>query len=136
MNLKGISFYLGLFLFPIVFLSFINILYASYFDYFLSIEAYLITLCISLIFAIGLYIYGRKAIKKINFIEQLILIILVYFLVGFLISMPYYLNNFQISFVNAFFESISVFVTANTSHVSSHVVFFASTGSPLQSEFS
>ena len=107
MNLKGISFYLGLFLFPIVFLSFINILYASYFDYFLSIEAYLITLCISLIFAIGLYIYGRKAIKKINFIEQLILIILVYLLVGFLISMPYYLNNFQISFVNAFFESIS-----------------------------
>ena len=107
MNLRGICFYLGLFLFPIVFLSFINILYASYFDYFLSIEAYLITLSISLISAIGLYFYGRKAIKKIDFIEQLILIILVYFFVGFLISIPYYFNNFQISFVNAFFESIS-----------------------------
>ena len=107
MNLKGISFYLGLFLFPIVFLSFINILYASYFDYFLSIEAYLITLSVSLISAVGLYVYGRKAIKKIDFIEQLILIILVYFFVGFLISIPYYFNNFQISFVNAFFESIS-----------------------------
>ncbi len=107
MNLRGICFYLGLFLFPIVFLSFINILYASYFDYFLSIEAYLITLSISLISAIGLYFYGRKAIKKIDFIEQLILIILVYFFAGFLISIPYYFNNFQISFVNAFFESIS-----------------------------
>ena len=69
MNLKGISFYLGLFLFPIVFLSFINILYASYFDYFLSIEAYLITLSVSLISATGLYVYGRKAIKKIDFIK-------------------------------------------------------------------
>ena len=107
MNLKGIIFYLGLFSFPIVFLSFINILYASYFDYFLSIEAYLITLSVSLISAVGLYVYGRKAIKKIDFIEQLILIILVYFFVGFLISIPYYFNNFQISFVNAFFESIS-----------------------------
>ena len=107
MNLKGICFYLGLFLFPIVILSFINILYASYFDYFLSIEAYLITLCVSLISAIGLYVFGRKAIKKINFVEQLILVILVYFLAGFLISIPYYSNNFQISFINAFFESIS-----------------------------
>ena len=107
MNLKGICFYLGLFSFPIVFLSFINILYASYFDYFLSIESYLITLSVSLISALGLYVYGRKAIKKIDFIEQLILIILVYFFVGFLISIPYYFNNFQISFVNAFFESIS-----------------------------
>ncbi len=107
MNLKGISFYLGLFLFPIVFLSFINILYASYFDYFLSIEAYLITLSISLLSATGLYIFGRKGVKKINFIEQLILVIFVYFFVGFLISIPYYFNNFQISFINAFFESIS-----------------------------
>ena len=33
-------------------------------------------------------------------------------------------------------KSLSVFVTANTSHVSSHVAFFATIGSPLQSEFS
>ena len=107
MNFKGICYYLGLFLFPIVFFSFLNILYASYFDYFLNIEAYVITLSISFLSATSLYISGRKAIKKINFIEQLILIILVYFFVGFLISIPYYFNNFQISFVNAYFESIS-----------------------------
>ena len=107
MNLKSISYYLSFFCFPVSILAFINILYASYFDYFLSIEAYVITLSISFLSATSLYIFGRKAIKKINFIEQLILIILVYFLVGFLISIPYYFNNLQISFVNAFFESIS-----------------------------
>ena len=44
MNFKSISFYLSLFCFPISLLSFINILYSSYFDYFLSIESYFLTL--------------------------------------------------------------------------------------------
>ena len=52
MNLKGISFYLGLFCFPISFLAFINILYSSYFDYFLSIDTYFIALVVSLIIGI------------------------------------------------------------------------------------
>ena len=107
MNYKGIFFYLGLFCLPISILSFINILYSSYFDYFLSIDAYLITLFISLIFGSSLYYYGRAANKKINFIDQLILIILVYFFVGILISFPYYFSIFQINFVSAYFEAIS-----------------------------
>ena len=52
MNLKGISYYLGLFCFPISVLAFINILYSSYFDYFLSINFYVTTLIVS--FIIGL----------------------------------------------------------------------------------
>ena len=107
MKLKSLSFYLSLFCFPISLLSFVNILYASYFDYFLSIESYFITLTISLLIGASLFFFGRKADKNINFINQLILIILVYFLIGFLISIPYYLSNFQISFISAIFESIS-----------------------------
>ena len=107
MKLKSLSFYLSLFCFPISLLSFVNILYASYFDYFLSIESYFITLTISLLIGASLFFFGRKADKNINFINQLILIILVYFLIGFLISIPYYLSNFQISFISAIFEAIS-----------------------------
>ena len=44
MNFKSIFFYLSLFCFPISLLAFINILYSSYFDYFLSIDTYFITL--------------------------------------------------------------------------------------------
>ena len=36
MNLKSISFYLSLFCFPISILAFVNILYSSYFNYFLN----------------------------------------------------------------------------------------------------
>ena len=50
---------------------------------------------------------GRKSEKKINFIEQLVLIVLVYLISGFLISLPFYLSNYQVTFLNAFFESIS-----------------------------
>tara|TARA_A100001015_G_scaffold244485_1_gene279994 strand:+ start:120 stop:1532 length:1413 start_codon:yes stop_codon:yes gene_type:complete len=107
MNFKRISYYLGLFCFPISILAFVNILYSSYFDYFLSINSYITTLITSLFTGIGLVLGGRKSEKKISFIEQLILIILVYLLVAFFISLPFYLSNYQVTFLNAFFESIS-----------------------------
>ena len=107
MNLKRICFYLSLFCFPISILAFINILYSSYFDYFLSIGSYFITLIVSFIFGLVLYFFGKKGNKNINFIDQLTLIILVYFVVGLFISIPFYLSNFQITFVSALFESIS-----------------------------
>ncbi len=107
MNYKSICFYLSFFCFPISFLSIINIFYASYFDYFLSIESYFTTLILSLAIGLGLYFFGKKALKKINFIEQLTLIILVYLLIGFFVSIPFYLSNFQLTFISSFFESIS-----------------------------
>ena len=107
MNFKSISFYLSLFCFPISILAFINILYASYFNYFLSINSYFINLTVSLILGFLFYFFGKSGTKKINFIDQLILIILVYFLTGFLMSIPFYLSNFQVTFISALFEAIS-----------------------------
>ena len=83
MNFKGISFYLSLFCFPISFLAFINILYASYFDYFLSIDTYFTTLLVSLIIGFSFFYYGKNSKKNINFFEQLILVISSYFLTSY-----------------------------------------------------
>ena len=107
MNYKRISLYLSLFCFPVGFLSFINILYASYFDYFLSINTYFITLIVSVFLGLSLFYYGKKSQKNINFIEQLILIICAYILTSVLISIPFYLSNYQVTFLNSIFESIS-----------------------------
>ena len=107
MNLKNISFYLSFFCFPISLLSFVNILYASYFDYFLSIDTYFITLAVSLLIGLGFFYYGKRSLKNINFIEQLILIICTYFLTSILIAIPFYLSNYQVTFLNSIFESIS-----------------------------
>ncbi len=107
MNLKNISYYLGLFCFPISILAFVNILYSSYFDYFLSFNSYLITLFTSLLLGLFFFFLGKNSSRKITFIDQLILIVLVYFFVGLLISLPFYLSNLNINLLNAFFEAIS-----------------------------
>tara|TARA_B100001057_G_C22633725_1_gene865421 strand:+ start:212 stop:535 length:324 start_codon:yes stop_codon:yes gene_type:complete len=107
MNFKGISFYLSLFCFPISFLAFINILYASYFDYFLSIDTYFTALLVSLFIGLGLWYYGKNATKNIDFIEQLILIVSAYFLTSVFIAIPFYLSNYQVTFINSVFESVS-----------------------------
>ena len=107
MNLKSISFYLSLFCFPISFLAFINILYASYFDYFLSIDTYFTALVVSLLIGVGLWYYGKNSTKKLDFIEQLILVIFVYILTSILIAIPFYLSNYQVTFINSVFESVS-----------------------------
>tara|TARA_B110000211_G_scaffold109756_1_gene127433 strand:- start:711 stop:2123 length:1413 start_codon:yes stop_codon:yes gene_type:complete len=107
MNFKSISYFLGIFCFPVSFLAFINILYSSYFDYLLSIDTYFTTLLISLLVGIALLYFGKDSEKKINFIEQLSLIILVYLLTAFLIAIPFYLSNYQVTFINSFFESVS-----------------------------
>jgi trk system potassium uptake protein TrkH len=107
MNFKGISYYLSLFCFPISILAFINILYSSYFDYFLNINSYLTTLIVSFVVGSGLLFFGKKSEKRINFIEQLLLIILVYLLISFFIALPFYLSNYQVTFLNSLFEAIS-----------------------------
>ena len=107
MKLKSISYFLGLSCFPIGFLAFINILYSSYFDYFLTLDSYFTTLLISLLIGTMLLYYGKGSQKKINFIEQLMLIIFIYLLTASLIAIPFYFSNNQITFLNSFFESIS-----------------------------
>jgi len=107
MNFKAIIYYVSLFCFPISFLSFINILYSSYFDYFLNIDSYTITLLISLFFGFGFYLIGNKSNKRLDFFEQILLIIITYLIISFLISIPYYLSIYQIPLINAFFESFS-----------------------------
>ena len=107
MNFKGISYFLGLFCFPVSMLAFINILYSSYFDYFLSINSYITTLIISFTIGLALLIFGKKSERKINFIEQLLLIILVYLMISSFIALPFYLSNYQVTFLNSLFEAIS-----------------------------
>ena len=111
MNLKGISYYLGLSCWPISILSILNILYSSYFDHYLNLNSYLITLATSLVFAIIFYFISRDADKNIKFYEQLLLMFLVYFFVSLLISIPYYFSYYQLTFIDSFFEAISGLTT-------------------------
>ncbi len=107
MNYKAILFYLGLYIFPLSGLAFLNILYSTYFDYFLSIQSYTITFFLTLAVGSFFCFYAKNSLKKINFYEQLFLIILVYLVSSLFIALPYYLSNYQITFVDSLFESFS-----------------------------
>ncbi len=107
MKFRAILYFTSLFIFPIGILAFINILYSSYFDFFLNINSYVITLFLSIIIGLFLFQIGKKSEKKINFFEQILLIILTYIIVSFLISLPYYLSIYQLPLINSIFESFS-----------------------------
>jgi len=111
MNFKGISYYLGLSCWPVSILSFVNILYSSYFDHYLNLDSYLLTLLVSLLFAFSFYFISKNAEKNIKFYEQIFLIFIVYFFISLLISIPYYFSYYQISFIDSFFEAISGLTT-------------------------
>jgi len=111
MNYRGISYYLGLACYPVTFLSFFSILYSSYFDHYLSLDSYILTLATSFILGSGLLFFSRNGDKNIKFYEKLILILLVYFIISLLISIPYYFGNYQLSFIDSFFESVSGLTT-------------------------
>jgi trk system potassium uptake protein TrkH len=115
MNFKGLSYYLSLSCWPVSILSFFNILYCSYFDHYLNLDSYLLTLIVSSLFAISLYLIGKKAEKNIKFFEQLFLIFIVYFFISLLISIPYYFSYYQMSFVDSFFEATSGLTTTGFS---------------------
>ena len=111
MNFKGIFYYLGLSCWPVSILSFLNILYCSYFDHYLNLDSYVITLVTSLLFALFFYIISKNAEKNIKFQEQILLIFIVYFFISLLISIPYYFSYYPITFIDSFFEAVSGLTT-------------------------
>ena len=111
MNLKGISYYLGMSCYPITFLSFFNILYSSYFEHYLNLDSYILTLVVSFLLGTGLYFLSINSEKNIKFFEKLVLIFLIYLLISLLISIPYYFSSYQFSFIDSYFEAISGLTT-------------------------
>ena len=104
--------YLGIFSLLVAIFALLNILFSYYFDSLLNLKAYIGCLIISLFSAFILIFSNKKFInEKINFIEKLILVITGFFYFPLLISIPYLLSIYELSFINAYFESISGFTS-------------------------
>ena len=115
MNYKGIFFYLGIYSIFISILSLLNILYSVYLHFNLNLNSYFISLTASLIIGLILCFYGRNVNKNISSSEQILLIILTFFLLPLLISIPYFFSGYNISFIDSYFESVSGFTTTGFS---------------------
>jgi len=103
-------YYLRFFTTVISILCFFNILYSYYFNLYLNVDSYFYTLLISLIPAISI-LFKSKDIKKVSVYFKIQTVILGYFLLPAIISLPYYLSIYNITFIDAYFEAISGFTS-------------------------
>ena len=104
--------YLGIFTIFVSFFSLLNILFCYYFDTSLNIQVYFGCLLVSLFLGATFIFFNKKFLNvKVNFFEKLFLVIAGFFYFPLLISMPYYLSIYDISFINSYFEAISGFTS-------------------------
>ena len=115
MNYKGILFFLGIYSLLVSLFSIINIFYSIYFNFFIGLNSYLITFSISLIIGSFFYYLGRNHSKDIALTDQIIFILLSFFLIPCLISIPYVLSIYDINLLDSYFESVSGFTTTGFS---------------------
>ena len=115
MNYKGILFFLGIFSLLVAIFSVLNIFYSIYFDFIIGLNSYLFTFFISLFIGAIFYYVGRNYSKNITLTDQIIFIVLSFFLVPFLISIPYIFSIYDIGLLNSYFESASGFTTTGFS---------------------
>ncbi len=107
MKIKSCLYYLGLSCFPISLMSLVNIFYSLYFDHSENLNSYIFVLFSSFFFGLILFYVGKKDRETTTIYDQLFLIFLIYFLISFFILIPFYLSDYEISFIDSYFESIS-----------------------------
>ena len=115
MNYRSVLFFLGIYSLFISFFSVLNILYSVYFDFILDLNSYSITFLISFLLG-SLFCYlGRHSAKTISLVDQIVFILLSFFLLPLLISIPYFSSIYNIDLLNSYFESVSGFTTTGFS---------------------
>ncbi len=124
-------FYIGIFILGIAIFSFFNIIYSYYFNLYLNLDSYVYSLFTSLIFG-SLFFFKKKAEVKINIYEKIITVITGYLILPIFISIPYYFSIYNISFLDAYFESISGFTSTgfsifdNIKHLDESIILWRS----------
>ena len=124
--------YIGSFCFVLSLLSFFNIIYSYYFEIFNNIEVYSYTLIVSLIFS-SFFFLKKNEFKKITIYEKIISVVLGYFILPIIISIPYYFGLNYLTFIDSYFESISGFTSTgfsvfeNVKHIDQSLLLWRST---------
>ncbi len=124
--------YLGIFFILLSILSFFNIIYSYYFNLYLNINTYFYTFLISGFIGLISFFIKKNSIK-INIYYKIFTVILGYFLLPLIISIPFYFSIYNLSFLNCYFESISGFTSTgftvfeNIKHLDQSLIIWRST---------
>ena len=123
--------FIGVFSISISLMSFLNIIYSYYFNLYLNLDSYVYSLFISLFLGI-LFQFKKKDKIKITIYQKIATVIAGYLFLPILISIPYYLSIYNISFLDSYFESISGFTStgfsifSNIKHLDESIILWRS----------
>ena len=124
--------YLSVFFGIVSILAFFNIAYSYYLNLYLNLNTYIYTFIVSIFLAILFYYTKSNDEKKITIYEKILTILLGYFLLPLVISIPFYFSIYNLTFANAFFESISGFTSTgftifdNINHIDQSLILWRS----------
>jgi len=123
--------YLSFFFILISIFSFLNIIYSYYFNLYLNLNTYYFSLIISAV--IGIIFYKIKTDqKKPTIFEKILTVLLGYFLMPLILSIPFYLSIYNLSFLNSLFEAVSGFTSTgftvfeNIKHIDQGLILWRS----------
>ena len=102
--------YLSFFFLLVSIFSFFNIIYSYYFNFFLNLNTYYISLISSLLISI-LFYKIKTNLNKPSIFEKILTVILGYILLPLILSIPFYFSIYNLSFLNALFETVSGFTS-------------------------
>ncbi|WP_020169388.1 potassium transporter Trk [Candidatus Pelagibacter communis] len=124
--------YLSVFFGIVSILALFNIAYSYYLNLYLNLNTYIITFIVSILLTILFYYSKNNDEKKITIYDKILTILLGYFLLPLVISIPFYFSIYNLTFVNAFFESISGFTSTgftifnNINHIDQSLILWRS----------
>jgi len=124
--------YLSVFCGLIAILSFFNIIYSYYLNLYLNLNTYVYTFIISGFLTIIFSLIDKNNENKITIYSKIITIIFGYFLLPLIISIPFYFSNYNLTFIDSYFESISGFTSTgftifdNIKHIDQGLILWRS----------
>ena len=124
--------YLSIFSGIISLLSFFNIIYSYYLNLYLNLNTYIYTFLISIILTLIFYKSKNNDEKKTTIYEKILTILLGYFVLPAIITIPFYFSVYNLTFVNSYFEAISGFTSTgftifdNINHIDQSLILWRS----------
>ena len=123
--------YLSFFFLIISVFSFLNIIYSYYFNLYLNLNTYYFSLVISAL--IGFLFYKiDTSDKKPTIFEKVSTVLLGYFVMPLVLSIPFYFSIYNLTFLNALFEAVSGFTSTgftifeNIKHIDQGLIIWRS----------
>ena len=123
--------YLSFFFFLISGFSFLNIIYLYYFNLYLNLNTYYFSFVVSGIIGI-IFFKINYTDKKPSIFEKILTVLLGYFLMPIVLAVPLYFSIYNLTFLNALFESVSGFTSTgftifeNIKHIDQGLILWRS----------